>query len=192
MAGFSPIRVMIASAFLATFTIVKTRTIHGIISSPLGTLDKTESSILKKMTFVTISVHILPNIRHQPPNISDVLLLPPIANASGAVIVSTARITYLSAISSKSLNTLSMIIRPKMITSSQAAPREPNIPSSTSVTLMASGISKSSMILAVRLSPTSQICGLAISRKANTKVLVNNSFGSSPSKPRPTAILLRA
>ena len=192
MAGFSPIRVMIASAFLATFTIVKTRTIHGIISRPLGTLDKTESSILKKMTFVTISVHILPNIRHQPPNISDVLLLPPIANASGAVIVSTARITYLSAISSKSLNTLSMIIRPKMITSSQAAPREPNTPSSTSVTLTASGISKSSMILAVRLSPTSQICGLAISRKANTKVLVNNSFGSSPSKPRPTAILLRA
>ena len=192
MAGFSPIRVMIASAFLATFTIVKTRTIHGIISRPLGTLDKTESSILKKMTFVTISVHILPNIRHQPPNISDVLLLPPIANASGAVIVSTARITYLSAISSKSLNTLNMIIRPKMITSSQAAPREPNTPSSTSVTLMASGISKSSMILAVRLSPTSQICGLAISRKANTKVLVNNSFGSSPSKPRPTAILLRA
>ena len=192
MAGFSPIRVMIASAFLATFTIVKTRTIHGIISRPLGTLDKTESSILKKITFVTISVHILPNIRHQPPNISDVLLLPPIANASGAVIVSTARITYLSAISSKSLNTLNMIIRPKMITSSQAAPREPNTPSSTSVTLMASGISKSSMILAVRLSPTSQICGLAISRKANTKVLVNNSFGSSPSKPRPTAILLRA
>ena len=192
MAGFSPIRVMIASAFLAAFTIVKTRTIHGIISSPLGTLDKTESSILKKMTFVTISAHILPNIRHQPPNISDVLLLPPIANASGAVIVSTARITYLSAISSKSLNTLSMIIRPKMITSSQAAPREPNTPSSTSVTLTASGISKSSMILAVRLSPTSQICGLAISRKANTKVLVNNSFGSSPSKPRPTAILLRA
>ena len=192
MAGFSPIRVMIASAFLATFTIVKTRTIHGIISRPLGTLDKTESSILKKITFVTISVHILPNIRHQPPNISDVLLLPPIANASGAVIVSTARITYLSAISSKSLNTLNMIIRPKMITSSQAALREPNAPSSTSVTSMASGISKSSMILAVRLSPTSQICGLAISRKANTKVLVNNNFGSSPSKPRPTAILLRA
>ena len=98
---------MIASAFLATFTIVKAKTIHGIISRPLGTLDKTESSILKKMTFVTISVHILPNIRHQPPNISDVLLLPPIANASGAVIVSTARITYLSAISSKSLNAVS-------------------------------------------------------------------------------------
>ena len=192
MAGFSPIRVMIASAFLATFTIVKAKTIHGIISRPLGTLDKTESSILKKITFVTISVHILPNIRHQPPNISDVLLLPPIANASGAVIVSTARITYLSAISSKSLNTLNMIIRPKMITSSQAALREPNAPSSKSVTSIASGISKSSMILAVRLSPTSQICGLAISRKANTKVLVNNNFGSSPSKPRPTAILLRA
>ena len=35
-----------------------------------------------------------------------------------------------------------------MITSSQAALREPNAPSSTSVTSMASGISKSSMILA--------------------------------------------
>lgn len=139
-----------------------------------------------------IQATLLPNIRHQPPNISDVLLLPPIANASGAVIVSTARITYLSAISSKSLNTLNMIIRPKMITSSQAALREPNAPSSKSVTSIASGISKSSMILAVRLSPTSQICGLAISRKANTKVLVNNNLGSSPSKPRPTAILLRA
>lgn len=88
--------------------------------------------------------------------------------------------------------TLNMIIRPKMITSSQAALREPNAPSSKSVTSIASGISKSSMILAVRLSPTSQICGLAISRKANTKVLVNNNLGSSPSKPRPTAILLRA
>ena len=51
------------------------------------------SSILKNITFVTISRHILPNIRHQPVKISDVLLLPPMEKASGAVIASTARMT---------------------------------------------------------------------------------------------------
>ena len=192
MAGFNPMRVMMASAFRATFTIVRIRTIHGMMSRPLGTVERTDSSILKKITFITISVHMLPNIRHQPLNISDVLLLPPVANASGAVIVSTARITYRSAISSKSRNTLNMMSRPKMITNSHAAPREPNTPSSTSVTSMASGISKTAMIFAVRLKPISQICGLASSKKAKTKVLVNSNFGSSPSNPRPTAILLSA
>ena len=93
MAGFRPMRVMISSAFLATFTIVTLRTIHGNTSRPLGTVDTTDSSILKNITFVTISRDILPNIRHQPEKISAVLLLPPIENASGAVIVSTARIT---------------------------------------------------------------------------------------------------
>ena len=76
---------MIASAFLATFTIVRINTIHGMISRPVGTVERIDNSILKKITFVTISVHILPNIRHQPPKISEVLLLPPMANASGAV-----------------------------------------------------------------------------------------------------------
>ena len=192
MAGFSPIRVMIASAFLATFTIVRIRTIHGMISRPVGTVERTDKSILKKITFVTISVHILPNILHQPLNISEVLLLPPMANASGAVMVSTARITYRSAISSRSRNTLNMMIMPKMITSSHAAPREPNTLASTSVTSMASGISSSSMIFAVIFRPISQICGLASSKKEKTKVRVNSSLGSSPSKPMPDAMLRSA
>ena len=63
MAGFSPIRVMMASAFRATFTMVKISTIHGKTSRPLGTVESTDKSILKKITFVTISRHILPNIR---------------------------------------------------------------------------------------------------------------------------------
>ena len=72
-------------------TIVRISTIHGRTSKPLGTVARTDSSILKKITFVTIKRHILPNIRHQPVKISEVLLLPPIAKASGAVIVSIAR-----------------------------------------------------------------------------------------------------
>ena len=93
MAGFSPIRVMMASAFRATFTMVKISTIHGKTSRPLGTVESTDKSILKKITFVTISRHILPNIRHHPVKISDVLLLPPMEKASGAVMVSMARIS---------------------------------------------------------------------------------------------------
>ena len=84
---------MISSAFFATFTMVIMRTIQGNTSSPLGTEDTTDSSILKNITFVTISRHMLPNIRHQPVKISAVLLLPPMEKASGAVIASTARIT---------------------------------------------------------------------------------------------------
>ena len=37
-------------------------------------VDTTDSSILKNITFVTISRHMLLNIRHQPVKISDVLL----------------------------------------------------------------------------------------------------------------------
>ena len=134
MAGFSPMRVIMASAFLATFTIVRSSTIHGSTSSPLGTVARTDKSILKKITWVVINTHILPNIRHQPLKMSEVLLLPPIANASGAVIVSTARITYRSAISSSSRNTLNITITPKRITSSHDAARCPKTLSSTSVT----------------------------------------------------------
>ena len=54
------------------------------------------------------------------------------------------------------------------------------------------GTWSSSMTLAEMPSPISQISGLANSRKANTKVRVNSSLGSSPSKPRPEAMLLTA
>ena len=192
MAGFKPMRVTMASAFRATLTIVRISTIHGRTSKPLGTVARTDSSILKKITFVTIKRHMLPNIRHQPVKISEVLLLPPMAKASGAVIVSMARMTYRSAISKRSLNTLNITIMPKIMTSSHAAPMAPNTLSSTNVTLTASGIWSSSMIFDVILSPISQICGLASSKNAKTKVRAKSSFGSSPSKPSPTAILLSA
>ena len=47
-------------------------------------------------------------------------------------------------------------------------------------------------MLEVRSSPRRQIWGLASSRKANTKVRANSSLGSSPSKPRPAAMLFSA
>ena len=185
-------RVTMASAFRATFTIVRISTIQGRTSRPLGTVERTDKSILKKITLVTISRHILPNIRHQPVKISDVLLLPPMEKASGAVMVSMARITYLSAISSSSLKTLNMMITPNMMTSSHAAVREPNTLSSTSCTLTALGICSKSIILEVMLRPMSQICGLASSKNEKTKVRVKSSLGSSPSKPRPDAMLFSA
>lgn len=90
MAGFKPIRVIISSAFFATFTMLTMSTIQRNTSGKLGTVDTTESSILKKTMFVAIRKHILPNIRHQPAKISDVLLLPPIAKTRGAMTVSIA------------------------------------------------------------------------------------------------------
>lgn len=54
--------------------------------------------------------------------------------ASGAVMVSTARITYRSAISSRSLSVLNMIIIPNRIASSHDAVSVPNTLLSTSVT----------------------------------------------------------
>ena len=134
MAGFNPMRVMMASAFLATFTRVKISTIHRNTSSPLGTVERTDRSILKKITLVTIKRHMEPYILHQPVKMSAVLLLPPMANASGAVMVSTARITYRSAISSRSLSVLNMIIIPNRIASSHDAVSVPNMLLSTSVT----------------------------------------------------------
>ena len=103
MAGFSPIRVMMASLFLATLTTVSTITIHGSTAIPLGWKDRIDSSILTNTTFITISRHMEPYIRHQPEKMSEVPRLPPTPKASGAVIVSTARMKYLSAISKNSL-----------------------------------------------------------------------------------------
>ena len=59
---------------------------------------------MTNITFVAMSRHIEPNIRHQPVKMSDVFRLPPMPKASGEVIVSTARIKYRSAISIMSLN----------------------------------------------------------------------------------------
>ena len=112
--------------------------------------------------------------------------------ASGAVIVSMARITYRSAISKISPKTLNMIMMSKIITNSHAAVSAPKTLSSTSATLTASGISSKLIMFDVRFNPISHICGLASSKNAKTKVLANRILGSSPSKPRPDAMLLSA
>ena len=192
MAGFKPMRVMISSAFFATFTMLIMSTIHRNTSGKLGTVDTTESSILKKTMLVAMSRHMLPNIRHQPAKISDVLLLPPMAKASGAVMVSIASTIYRSATSSSRESTMNMVIRSKIITNIQEAVKTPITLPSTSWTLMASGTSSSAITVLVSPRTVSQICGLARSRKPNTKVRAKSSLGSSPSKPSPEAMLRRA
>ena len=119
--------------------------------------DYPHRSSLKKTTLIPIRIHIDPYIRHQPLKISEVLRLPPIANAKGAVIVRTARITYRSAISRSSRSTLNMIIRPHMMTSSQEAVSGPKMLSSTSVTLTASGMFNAATTLDVISKIISQI-----------------------------------
>ena len=191
-AGFRPIRVMMASDLWATFTMAKISTIQGSTSSPEGTVDTTENSILKHTRLVTVSRHMEPNIRHQPVKIPAVFLLPPMAKARGAVRVSMARMTYRSASSMTSPSTLNMTMTLQIMAMSQEAVRVPKMLSSTRVTLVASGMLSSSMTLEVRSSPMRQIWGLASSRKANTKVRANSSLGSSPSKPNPAAMLFSA
>ena len=93
MAGLRPMRVTMASDFFATFTMVIIKTIQGSTSRPLGMVERTDRSILKNTTLSAIRTHMEPNIRHQPVKISEVFRLPPMAKASGAVMVSMARIT---------------------------------------------------------------------------------------------------
>ena len=157
MAGFRPIRVIISSAFFATLTMLTISTIHRNTSGKLGTVDTTDSSILKKTMLVAMRKHILPNIRHQPEKISDVLLLPPIAKASGAMTVSIASTMYRSATSSSRENTMNMVIRSKMMTSSQEAVKTPKTLPSTSWTWMASGTSSRAITLLVIPRTISQI-----------------------------------
>ena len=183
---------MISSAFFATLTMLTMSTIHRNTSGKLGTVDTTESSILKKTMFRAIRKHILPNIRHQPVKISDVLLLPPIAKASGAVMVSMASTMYRSATSSSRERTMNIVITSKMMTSIQDAPKTPKMLPSTRWTLIASGISNSLITFVVMFKTVSQICGLASRRKPNTKVRAKSSLGSSPSKPSPDAMLRMA
>ena len=170
----------------------KMSTIQGRTSSPEGTVDTTENSILKHTRLVTISRHMEPNIRHQPVKMDAVFLLPPMAKARGAVRVSMARMIYRSAISMSSPSTLNMTMTLQMMAMSQEAVSVPKTLSSTRETLVASGMLSRSMMPEVRSSPMRQIWGLASNRKANTKVRANSSLGSSPSKPRPAAMLFSA
>lgn len=150
-------RVIMASDFFATFTMAKMSTIQGSTSSPEGTVDTTENSILQHTRLVTMSRHILPNIRHQPEKMGAVFLLPPMAKASGAVMVSMARTTYRSATSMTRPSTLNMTMTLQIMAISQAAVREPKIPSFTSSTSVASGTRSKSMMLEVRPKPISHI-----------------------------------
>ena len=179
---------MVSSIRFATFTMLKIRTIQGITSRPLGMADMTDSSILKNITFDTISRHILPYIRHQPVKMGAVLLLPPMEKASGAAMVSVESTTYCSAIFSSSFNTFHIMMKLQMITTSHPASRFPRILASTRCTLTAFGSFRSVMILEVISSTISQSCGLASSRKEKTALLPNSIFGSSASKPRPAAM----
>ena len=63
-AGFSPIRQTISSIFLPTRTMAVTKISQGKIPRPLGTVLMVERSSFRKMTFISIITHILPNILH--------------------------------------------------------------------------------------------------------------------------------
>lgn len=101
-----------------------TRIIQGSTPVPDGITASTEMSIFRKMTLNTIMRHIEPNIRTQPLKMSSVLLLPPMAKASGDKMVSTAVTTYRSPTSKNRRTTCHMTINPMMMTSSHDAPME--------------------------------------------------------------------
>ena len=86
-------RMMSASIFLPVLAIATTNIVHGITSTPEGTTDIAESIHFKNTTLRAAIRHMLPNIRAQPLKMSAVLLLPPIAKASGESTVSTASTT---------------------------------------------------------------------------------------------------
>ncbi len=185
-------RVMVSSIRFATFTRLESSTIHGNTSSPLGIADMTDSISLKNMVLDTMSRHMLPYMRHQPVKMGAVLLLPPMAKASGAAMVSVDSTTYCSAIFSSSFSTFHMMIISNTITTSHPAVRLPKMPASTRCTSIAVGSCKRSITLDVIFSPISQSWELPSSRNANTKLRANSILGSSPSKPRPEAMLRRA
>ena len=121
MAGFKPIRAIILSIFLPTFANATTKISQGNISVPLGTTSMADNKSFRKTTLKTIIKHMLANILTQPLNMSAVLLLPPIENASGESRVKTPTSTYLSPISKNSLMICTMRIMATIIASSQLA-----------------------------------------------------------------------
>ena len=133
-AGFSPIRQTISSIFLPTRTMAVTKISQGKIPRPLGTVLMVESNSFKKMTFISIITHILPNILHPPLKVSSVFLLPPMPKAEGASTTKITVTTYRSPISKKNLMTWKMRISPTIIASSQ----EESIPKAFSSGVMIS------------------------------------------------------
>lgn len=118
-AGFSPIRQTISSIFLPTRTMAVTKISQGKIPRPLGTVLMVERSSFRKMTFISIITHILPNILHHPLKISSVFLLPPMPKARGANTTKITVTTYRSPISKKNFITWKMRIGPTIMASSQ-------------------------------------------------------------------------
>ena len=66
-AGFSPMRMMSASIFLPVFAIATMNIVHGITSTPEGTMDIAESMNFKNTTLNTTIRHMLPNIGRNEP-----------------------------------------------------------------------------------------------------------------------------
>ena len=111
-AGFSPIRQTISSFFLPPRTMAVTKISQGKIPRPLGTVLMVERSSFRKMTFISIITHILPNILHHPLKISSVFLLLPMPKARGANTTKITVTTYRSPISKKNFITWKMRISP--------------------------------------------------------------------------------
>ena len=122
MAGFSPIRATMLSAFLATRAMPTMSSIQGSTPTSEGICPMAEMSSFRNTTLSTIIKHMEPNIRHQPLKISAVFLLPPVAKARGESSTSAAVTTYRSVISKKSLTICHIITKFTMTTSSQEAP----------------------------------------------------------------------
>ncbi len=189
-AGFSPMRWIIASIFLPVFAIATTNIVQGITSAPVGTTDIAESMNFRKTRLKITIRHILPNIRTQPLKISAVLLLPPMANASGDNTVRTARTTYLSPISKNSLIICTTSITPTMMASSQpASPGTWNVIFVSSGTCTVSGVSSSSITRFVMPKPMSQTWRENTRKNVITNVRANSDCGASPSKPSPDIIV---
>ncbi|MDR2903910.1 MAG: hypothetical protein LBU77_05335 [Clostridiales bacterium] len=189
IAGFSPIRVMISSIFLPVRAMATINMHHGTTAAPVGTTDIADSTNFRKMTLKTIIRHMIANIRTQPLNTSAVLLLPPIANASGESIVKMATMTYRSPISKKSFTICTTITMPMMMANSQlASPGIENIESINRGTCTVSGTCSQSITFFVMPSPMSHICRDPTSKNIITTVLPNSIRGSSPSKPSPDSM----
>jgi len=189
--GLSPMRVMMASIFLAVRVMATINMSHGTIPAPDGMVPMTLRNIFRKMTFRTIIRHIVAYIRTQPLKISAVFLLPPIAKAHGASIVSNPTRKYRSPTARNSFTSCPIRMKPTMMTSSHEAFSGKNaIRGRLSETL--SGIWSIVMTVFDIPSPMLHICLLASKRKPNTKVRAKSVLGSSPSKPSPEIMLFAA
>jgi hypothetical protein len=102
-AGLRPTLLMISSSFRPHFVMATIIMSHGMTAGPEGIFIMADNMSFRHTILITIIKHILPNILDQPLKISNVLLLPPIANASGERITKSTVTTYRSPIWKKIL-----------------------------------------------------------------------------------------